>query len=198
MYQPALHNEHRLLRQLAEGDESAFVEIFNYYRQQVFKVAFLYLKSETVAEEMVQEVFLKVWQSREKLPSIERFQDWFFIIARNLITSHLRKMARDQKMRLQWTQERPQFDKEADEKLHSRELSEILNQAVSSLPPQQQAVFRLAKDEMLTYHAIAEKLGISPHTVRTHMSRALDTLRTYLEGNDDVLISVAIPLILLF
>lgn len=197
MHQQPLHNERLVLQQLAEGDESAFVEVFNHYRRQIFKVAFLYTKTESIAEEIVQEVFLKVWQNREKLPTIERFQDWLFIIGRNLITSHIRGMARDHKMRSQWTSERPQLDKEADERMHAKEIGNLLREAVDTLSPQQQAVFRLAKDEMLTYEAIAQRLGISPHTVRTHMSRALETLRVYIQEHGGVMLSMSIPIFLL-
>lgn len=172
-----LYNEQELLLRIAKGDEAAFVTLFHKYQSPVFKVAYQLVKSQAYSEELVQDIFLKVWEQRSALPGIQNFQNWLFILARNHLISHLRRMALEKKVRRAWTDERPMNENSTDYKLRSAQFKEFLQEIIGGLPQQQQAVFRLAKEQHLTYDQIAQQLSISPNTVRIHMTRALDAIR---------------------
>jgi len=176
-----LYNEKDLLLQIAAGNEAAFVTIFHHYQDHIFKVAYQFVKSHAQAEELVQDIFIKVWEGREKLPALQSFQNWLFIISRNYFIDHLKRMAMEKNVRLAWTAENPLHENSTDYTLRKREFTKLLQEAVASLPAQQQAVFRLAREEYFTYDQIAKRLSISPNTVRIHMSKALAKIRDFLK-----------------
>jgi RNA polymerase sigma-70 factor (family 1) len=184
-------DEKELLNRLAGGDENAFVTLFNTHQDHIFKVVYRFVKSQALAEELVQDIFLKVWQERQKLPSIQHFQNWLFILARNHLFTCLRRMALERKVRRAWTDERPLNENSTDHRLRNSQFNELLQETINSLPAQQQAVLRLAKEQYLTYEEIAQQLSISPNTVRIHMSRALAAVRKALtdKGIELVLLS---------
>src|SRR5690606_6743878 len=121
----------------------------------------------------VQDIFLKVWEQRATLPQLQSFQNWLFIISRNYLVNYLKRMATDKNVRESWVSERPRYENSSDYKLREAHFSELLTTIINALPTQQQMVFRLAREEYLTYAEIAERLSISANTVRIHMSLAL-------------------------
>jgi RNA polymerase sigma-70 factor (ECF subfamily) len=175
-----LQDEQAILQRIAGGDENAFAALFHHYQQPLLRVAYLFVKSQALSEEIVQDVFLKVWTGRDKLAEVQNFRSWVFILTRNYIINYLKKMAHEQAVRHAWMAEVPFTGNEADLGVRRHQMAELLHQAVGRLPEQQQKVFRLAREALLTYDQIAEKLQLSPHTVRTHMSKALENIRRFL------------------
>ena len=89
------NNETTLLRDVAEGDGKAFRLLFERYWRSVYGVALAFTKSPGLAEEMVQDIFLRIWLKREKLSDVEKFDDYLFIVARNHIFNKLKKKWQD-------------------------------------------------------------------------------------------------------
>ena len=149
------------------------------YWRMVYSLALAWLRSAAEAEELTQDVFLRVWTNREKLKELERFEDWLFIIARNATLSALRvKLSR------------PAFLAEQDAEEHrlrpdlwteGRERYEILLEGIGLLPAKRQEVFRLSRLEGLTHEQIAERLGIHKDTVAQYIVKAVVFLRGYLQ-----------------
>src|SRR5882757_232877 len=90
-----LPNETDLLTRVAEGDEKAFEKIFHHYRPKIYSYAFHLFRNIGLADELVQEVFLKVWLNRDKLPHLLKFESWVFIIARNQVFDTLKTLAKE-------------------------------------------------------------------------------------------------------
>src|SRR5689334_1223372 len=88
-----MENEAVLLRAISKGDEKAFAEIFHRYRNKIYSVAFRLTNSAQVSEEVLLDVFLKVWAKKEELPEVKDFAAWLFIITRNRVFSTLKQMA---------------------------------------------------------------------------------------------------------
>lgn len=144
----------------------------------VYSRALAWLRSAAEAEELTQDVFLRVWTNRGKLTELERFEDWLFIIARNATLSALRVKLN-----------RPTFQAEQDAEEHrlrpdlwteGRERYEILLEGIRLLPVKRQEVFRLSRLEGLTHEQIAERLGIHKDTVAQYIVKAVAFLRGYL------------------
>lgn len=173
-------DEKRALELLAKGDEFAFTSLFDYYRGRIYGVALRFLKSRELAEEVVQEVFLKVWSRRQDLPRVHNFEAYLFTIARNLVFDMLKEMAHDTVQITELLKTIP-IGTPADEHLVEEQYRELLTEAVRQLPPQQKQIFRLARIEGLSHQAIAEQLQISKLTVKTHMAKALQTIRQNLQ-----------------
>jgi RNA polymerase sigma-70 factor (ECF subfamily) len=181
------YNEKALLQLVAEGDELAFTQLFNRYWNTVYAQSLAYLKSVTLAQDIVQEVFLKLWSKRQSLPAVDRIDNFIFIMARNEIVSQLRKKlpsAADNDLPVHLPEQVLQPDKQ----LSFRQHNQLLENAVAQLPPQRKLVFTLNRYDGLSYEEIAQQLGISRETVKGHMVKALAFVRTYLVTHGDLLL----------
>lgn len=177
----AKYEEFKLLSLLADDSEYAFQLIYDRYRNRIYQVAVRYLKSPLLGQEVVQDVFLKLWFERKNIQLDRPIEAWLYVVARNNILNRLKKIAREWKAmdslaRLLLWQTAP-----ASEKAETAEYELLLKEAIAGLPDQQQKIFILARDERLTYAQIGNALQISPLTVKTHMTRALKYIRNFLE-----------------
>ena len=171
------YNEKELLILISEDSNEAFHMIYDKYKNTIYGVAIKSLKSPVLAQEIVQDVFLKVWFERKNLVKINSFENWLFIVARNHLLNQMKKIAREWKgmhnyqMDLTNTQVTP--DNNLDREFHK----ELYKNALSTLTDHQRNVYQLVKIENLSYSQVAENLHISPLTVKKHMSRALFQIR---------------------
>lgn len=191
-----LYNEKELLNQVAEGDETAFGNLFHAHWDHIYTVAFSLTKSAAQSEDLVQDIFLKIWTHRKQLSAVDSFDDYLFIIARNTIYTALRRNSRKDSFVRGLMQLSQTAGLTPEEEVSAKESLAILHKAFQQLSPQQQAVYRLSRDEGLKYEQIATQLGISKNTVRIHMIKALQSLRQYLKEHADGLL-LAICLLLL-
>jgi RNA polymerase sigma-70 factor (family 1) len=178
-----------LLLQISEGNEKAFDILVGHYWNNIYGQALTYLKSTHQAQDIVQEVFIKVWEKREKLVQIERFESFLFIMARNHIISELRKkIAGPLEPEVLDTLKEDHII--PDQELSFKQLQQHLKTAIELLPQQQKTAFLLSRDEGLSYEAIAKQMGLSRETVKKHICRALNFLRTYVRIHADVQLSI--------
>jgi RNA polymerase sigma-70 factor (family 1) len=175
----ALHNETELLTDIAAGSEKAFAALFHWYRDKVHSAAFRLTHSSFLAEEVVQDVFLKLWVKRETLLEIAGFEDYLFIMTRNHVFSALKRMARQQQLVDDLQLELPVAENTTYNRMLDLEIEEIVHQAVELLPAQQKQVYLMSKEQELKRDEIAKKLRISSETVKTHLARALRHIRAY-------------------
>jgi RNA polymerase sigma-70 factor (ECF subfamily) len=182
-----LNNERELLLRIAEGNEHAFRKLFDHYWDNVYSVAFVLTKSSVLSEEIVQDVFLKIWLKRDQLVSVTKFEGYLFIVARNHIYNELRKKT----MERPFVEHLDQYFLETSalpgQEMMLKETKQMIDRAVKQLPPQQRAVFELSRNEGLDHAKIADKLGISRLTVKSHMTKALQSIRQYLQTHTDEL-----------
>ncbi|MBL7752790.1 MAG: RNA polymerase sigma-70 factor [Chitinophagaceae bacterium] len=188
----AKYEEFKLLTLLSEGSEYAFQVIYDRYRNRIFHVAIQYLKSPTLGQEVVQDVFLKLWFERGHIRTDLPVEGWLYTVARNNILNRLKKISNEWKA-LHLLSYKPFQSSPAWEKAETAEYAEMLQQAIEGLPDQQKRIFHLSRHENLTYGQIAEKLGISTETVKTHLRRALRHIRDHFSDK-----GVQLPLLLLF
>lgn len=174
-------NEKELLRRVAGGDEPAFRALFDEYWDNIYGVAFTLTKSREHARDMVQEIFLKVWLLREELAEKDSFRNFLFIISRNHIISELRKKSRETAFSDHLAGYFRESPFHADHQALYNESASIIRQALDQLPEQQRLVYQLGREQGLSQEQIAERLGITKNTVKTHMSRALAAIRQFLE-----------------
>jgi RNA polymerase sigma-70 factor (ECF subfamily) len=181
-----LHNEKELLGRIAEGDEAAFTLLLRHFRNKVYTQSLVYLKSALTAQEITQDVFLKVWANRSGLPHIENLSGYLFIITRNEIISALRKKGRELAALSESLVENGWIP---DQQLLYKESYQLLLQGIEALPPARKDVFKMSRLEGLSYEEIAERQGISRNGVKDHIVKSLLFLRNYLRTHtDDTLI----------
>lgn len=184
--------KHQFAR-IAAGDEAAFQQLFHQYNKVLFPFIISLVKAQADAEEIVQDVFLKLWLNREKLTAIENPGGWLRTVTANAAYDHLQKMAGYEVLlsnfqRRQHGSEKP-FWQELDARLN---WEAVINQ-IRKLPLRQRQVLQLSRIEGLSRKEIARKLGISENTVRNHLADATLFLKDLLQ-NDMLLLALTIML----
>ncbi len=196
MNKPDSYNEKLLISRVADGDEKAFGIIVNLYWKNIYSQALTYVKSTHLAQDIVQDVFLKVWEKRQALTNIDRFDSYLFIIARNLIISGLRK-----KLTMPLNNDMQNFTIESscpDTMYSHKQLNEVILKAIDLLPKQQKTTYLLSRNEGLNYEAIAAQMELSKETVKKHIGRALNFLRTYISMHAELGLLLILPSIIWF
>jgi RNA polymerase sigma-70 factor (family 1) len=191
-HSPIIYDEKGLLLRLSEGDEMAFKAIYDRYRKKIASFAFLLTESADMTDEILQEVFVKLWINRSKLPDVIHFNAWLHTIARNLVVDAMKKIAREKAVRTIWTDRTPLQDNYADEIIFARENEKLLHQAIQQLTPQQQEVYKLSREQGLKHEEIASRLNISAMTVKNHLVNAMRTIREYFRGHADLIMIVVL------
>ena len=171
-----------LISKIREGDRVAFYNIYERYCKRLYGFVLRYIKVEADAEEIVQEVFIKIWESRNKIDTFSSFDSFLFTIAYNSTISLLRKRANEKKYiaHLQSIQQIFDAPKVIDE-LQFNELDEKLNKLLDKLTPRQKEIFRLSRADGLSHDEIAKKLNISVNTVKKHMVNTLAFLKKHFD-----------------
>jgi RNA polymerase sigma-70 factor (ECF subfamily) len=163
---------------VAIGDENAFRAIFDKYRPKVYAYAYSLTRSEVTAEEITQEVFLKMWENREMLPEIQHFSAWVKTVSRNAVYSLFRRSSTEKRILDEIS--RDASPSPSPTILEHKELDAQLRSALASLTEQQRMIFKLSREADMSYAEIANLLKISPNTVKYHMVRIFRHLRTHL------------------
>lgn len=190
------YEESKLISLLAEDSEYAFQLLYDRHRKRIYQTALRYLKSPILAQEVVQDVFLKLWFNRKKLDTGKSIEAWLYTITKNNLINRLKKIANEWNALKEVGIISERAINNVESQLQEAQYNELLQQAVRSLPEQQKKVFTLARQEHLTYLEIGEQLGISALTVKTHMSRALETIKKYFSDRGIVVSAVIILLLL--
>lgn len=182
-----LPDERWLLDQVAQGDEKAFARLIAHYWRTIYGQALSYMKSVDQAQDIVQEVFVKIWEKRAQLPTVEKFDAFLFIIARNHLISALRKkMARPLDNDI--VDQLPAAANTPDDQLAYKQLQQQLATAINDLPTQQKTAYLLSRDNGLSFEAIARHMGLSKETVKKHICRALQSIRSYVRRHNDLVL----------
>lgn len=178
-------NEKVLLSRIEAGDEYAFRVLYDRYRMKLYSYALKIIKSEILAEDILHEVFLKIWQ-HEKISDIDNIEAYLKVITRNHTLKALRRHQLEIHAGYVLGKTWQEAHNETEESVLLNDSKNILKQGIEMLPPQQKLVYNLCREEGLKYEEAARHLSISPLTVKTHMQHALRFLRGYLSKYTDV------------
>lgn len=173
------YDEKELLKRVAEGEELAFRKLFDLYKERFYAVALKMTRSDEVAEDIVQDIFMNIWKKREDLADIDNPSSYFFTAVYRRVYHHYRKIALEKKL-LQAASPKKESVNTTDEMVLAHESNELISRAIIKLPPQQQLVFKLTKQEGLSREDVARQLHISPNTVKNHLADALKSIRAFL------------------
>lgn len=173
------NNEQELIYLITQGSELAFAKLFDHYRNYIYSIALKLTRSTIVAEEIVQDVFLKIWIRKSGLNEIENFSAYLFAITRNETYKILKQIAKSHNAALPAEDnELPAHDNTEDHVI-GKEYTSLLQKAVDRLPQQQKEVYRLVKEEELKRKDVANLLHLQPETVKFHLAQAMKNIRTY-------------------
>lgn len=184
-----------LILLIQKDDKIAFYNIYERYCKRLHGFVLRYIKQNEDAEEIVQEVFVKIWESRNKIDAYSSFEAFLFTIAYNTTISILRKRIYEQKYleHLRYIQN-PDNAPDLIDEIHFNELNNTLQVLLNQLTPRQQEIFKLSREAGLTHAQIAKKLDISVNTVKKHISNIL----TFLKSKIDTSLTTNLLFVFLF
>ncbi|MBB5394817.1 RNA polymerase sigma factor [Mucilaginibacter sp. AK015] len=176
--------EKELLLRVARGDEHAFSELFNIHHQLLGTHIYRITDSVEMAEEVVQDVFLKIWMNRETLSSVQNFKAYLFVVSKNHALNCLRRLAKE-RIR-QKTMEDNALALASEDNSGQDNYYSLLDEAIDHLPPQQQKVYLLSRHGRLKYDEIAHQMGLSRETVKKYLQGATHSITSFVQSNIDI------------
>lgn len=169
-----------LYKRVAAGDEAAFRSLFEIYAPRLLAMATRITGSAAVADDLVQDTFLKIWIARDQLTEVAQPSAWIKKICFFLAVNYVRRQAiRDKVMDTVTYRELPMA-----EMIEFRQLLGLVNKAVRQLPDKQQQIYRLSREQGLSINEIAAHMGLAVSTVKNLLVMALKNIRAFLQKAD--------------
>ena len=154
--------DYELLVLVSKGDQEAFQKLFYHYHHLIGGFVYKITGSRDMSEEIVQDVFIKIWIRRETLSEVTNFKSWLFTIAKNHTLNCIRELIKVRNLKKELSSLN-ESECEYDERM------DLIEQAIRKLPPQQQKVFMLSRFQHLKYNEIAKEMNISRETVKSYL-----------------------------
>ena len=179
----SLYTEKVLLKKVATGDEGAFRQLFDLYKERFYAVVLKMTGSDEIAKDIVQDTFMNIWDKRETMADVDNPSAYFFTAVYRRVYHHYRKVAQEKKL-LQEASPINALVNTTEEMILAHESNELISEALAKLPPQQQLVFKLSRQDGLSREDVARQLQISPNTVRNHLAQAIKFIRVFLRNSE--------------
>lgn len=174
-------NSDELLQQIAAGNEQAFQSLFESYRSRLYHYILGIVKSAEIAEELVMDVFIKIWVGRELATQIENMDAFLFRVACNKSIDFLRKASNNPELtNILWDNIQFSGSITPETRLIQQEYDKILRDAIELLPPKRRQVYRMSREDGMTHAEIAKELGIAPSTIANQIVDAQRFIKDHL------------------
>jgi RNA polymerase sigma-70 factor (family 1) len=170
-------SETGIIASLKKGDETAFERVFKTHFNSLYNYAYTILRNESTAEEVVQQVFFKIWEKRESLPDETLLKAYLYRAVHNESLNAIKRQKVRSGYQMYAVSSTEQAFDNASGKVHMAELQQELHKAMNELPEQCRTIFQMSRFEEMKYKEIADELNISPKTVENQMGKALKILR---------------------
>jgi RNA polymerase sigma-70 factor (ECF subfamily) len=174
-----------LVIRLQQDEVSAFDTLYWKYHQAVYRNIFKFVKEQIITEDILQEVFAKLWEKRKEINASQSVAGWLFVISFNLSVDYVRKRLREQTIHKELLNLDGDDNYSLDRKNIYEEQYQLLEKAIAQLSPKKRKIVTLCKLEGKTYDEVAEELKISRNTVKEHLSIAMVKLNDYIQKNKE-------------
>lgn len=171
-------HDKKILKLFISGDVASFDAIYFQYSKKLYHFGLGLLKNPVEASEMVQDVFVTLWEKREQINPELNFENYLLTIAYNTIRKYLRKRCTEQKAKNQWKKNTSQSIENTNKEIIYTDLYNLAQSYIEKMPPRQKLVYKLNRQEGMSNNEIAKKLGLSKRTVESHLSKAIEYLRS--------------------
>lgn len=193
-------SEKEILLRLSKGEETAFNQVYLAYSATVYNTAMIYVKDLYLAQEIVQQVFIRLWENRHRLPAVENFRNYLVVLSRNLIYDQLKAAASETRQRRAFRDVQLSADlhMESPAAGHGARYEALWQSAVKQLPAQQRQVYLKIEEDKLSYEDVAKDMGLSRLTVKKHLELARKFIRMYVNSHLHACASTPLFLLLLY
>ena len=189
----ASFDEKTLLAMVASGDRNAFLQLYTTYLNNLYRYIFQFTKSKQETEEILQDIFIKIWENREKLSEVESFQNYLLRCAKNKILDNIRHLQIRQRVLSEIKRTKNVAETTTSDQCAYREYYQVVQCAIEKLPPKRKIIFRLIIENGLSPNEIALQLNISQYVVQKQAYKASHFVRKYLFKHGDI----SFPLLLI-
>ena len=169
-----------ILKDIAAGSSKAFRALYSQWEPTLSSFIFQVTRSKVITAEIVQDVFLKIWMTRESLVEVKDFKAYLFVISKNRAINALKKSLADLERMKKYANEVP-FNEQPEEDDDAQLHFSLIDEAIDQLSPRQKEIFLLHRHERHSYREIAEQLGIGKESVKTHLSLAIKSIKNHIE-----------------
>jgi len=190
--------DHELVRLLMDGSQAAYAELYVRHKDELLYTCKQFLNNETEAEDIVQYIFIQVWEKREVLNPELSFSGFIHTLAHNRILNLLRQLGVHARYAQYVLANEQDLTNETEDTIIDNDYAMLMNEIMDNLSPKQREVFRLSRIEGMKYKEIAEKLQISIPAIQQHASIALKKIKGNLKKYADINFQTVIPFLLLF
>lgn len=173
----------RIVKGLTRDDKEALDDLYRLYYPRLYSFSKGFLKVEDDIDDILQDVFVKIWLNRRKIDNVKTFNSWIFTIAKNTILSYFREKTRYNEFEIR-LQHLATTELVLNSEIEYYDLKKQTDKIIDDLPEKRKKIFLLSREEGMSYKEISEKMGISIKTVEDHMLHALRYLRGKLKGYD--------------
>jgi RNA polymerase sigma-70 factor (ECF subfamily) len=187
-----IHNERELLERLAEGEEAAFAELMLQVGPSLEIIVMKIVKRPEDVRDILQETFIRIWISRDKLPGLERPAQWLKRVALNETFTWLNKNANRAAVLHMDMEEMQLSENNVVDSMALRETQQLLQKAINQLSPQRKQIYQMSRTQGMKSQEIADALGVSNGYVKNTLSAALDFLRKHLATAGRILLIVVL------
>jgi len=156
-----------------------FADIFKQQERPLYLLALRLTKSHQQAKDIIQDVFLKLWEERHHINEIKNMEAWLYTLTENKIIDFLRKQASEMRLKAAVDERMASLLDDTEAGLQAKESNQIIRKAIDLLPPQRKLIYQLSKENDLSYQEIAGHLNISKHTVKNQLSTAVAFIRSF-------------------
>jgi len=174
-----LDHELEFVKRLQSGDQLAFEALYHIYSKEIYRKISKMVKDVTLAEELTQDVFVKIWNKREVITTEKPFRYYLLTLATNLVNDFYRKVARERRLQDEIIAASTELYNPTEDQIYYKESKELMDAAIESLPTQQKLVFKLCKIDGKSYEEVSNLLGISTSTISNHIVKGTKTIKTY-------------------
>jgi RNA polymerase sigma-70 factor (ECF subfamily) len=181
-------DEIKLIKALQEGDVFAFNEFFHRYSQKIYNFACKHLEREEDAQDLLQDVFITIWNRRKDIDEKQSFNGYLFAITLNAIRKYFRKKVKDRELVDRWLSESKNYSDVTKLTVEYHSLKERADKIIETMPPQRKTVFLMSREEGLRIDEIARRMNIAQKTAENHLHLALKYLREKLTEETFLLI----------
>ncbi len=188
-------DEQELLRQLRNGDRRALDQLYRSYAKPLYWKLQRMVKNKEEVEELIQDLFVKVWDKREQIIIQQSFEAYLYRMAQYMAINYFQKLKRQSRLYEEYQSRTSEIIENTEELLQARETQQLLDQAVAQLSEQRRKAFVLCKIEGKSHQEAAELMNISPNTVHNHLVKAVSFVKEHMEKSGRTLSPLALLLV---
>ncbi|WP_316831854.1 RNA polymerase sigma-70 factor [Pedobacter aquatilis] len=191
-----LPNEMDIFQKFTQGDRGAFKQLYDHYNQPISSLISKMVKLPDLAEEIIQEVWVMLWNEREKMKTVETPAGYLRRIAVYKAFRYLRDISKNRELMEKIKSHSTDFHNELEEMVDFKDSEKLIQQAVDELPPQRKKIWELSRKAHMSHEEIANELGLTKSTVNNQISSASTHIRQYLENHGNLIALAALFLFL--